>query len=265
MSFQQRAYQFYLQKGYAPAQAAALAGNAMVESGGRTTVLGDAGKAYGTFQWHPDRQANLRAFAQREGLDPATETTQLAFKDWELNNTEKRAGAMLRAAQTPEAANAAVLASLRPAGYTRADPTQSMHYDKRLANTQGLLGSGGAVLAAAPSRSEPPAPTPGPASPAAPAAPVYGNDLGTYLRSFGNYLAPDLIDAPKPLTPEEIAAQKSQTAQISEMGQYAAAQKAFAQLAQQGAQAPQQMQMMAPAVGRPQQFRPIPRMKGLLG
>lgn len=256
MSFQQRAYQYYLSRGYSAPQAAALAGNAMVESGGRTAILGDKGKALGLFQWHPDRQANLRAFAQREGLDPGEERTQLAFKDWELNNTEKRAGAMLRSAETPEAANAAVLASLRPAGYNRTDPTQAMHYSQRLANTQGILGSGGATLAAAPSRGEPPAPTP----PAAPAAPVYGADVGTQLRRFGNWLAPDMIDAPKPLTPDEIAAQK---AQLSELGQYAQAQKAFAQIAAMGAPKEQQVQMLPPMVHRPQ-VRPI-SLKGLLG
>lgn len=259
MSFQQRAYQFYLSRGYAPAQAAALAGNAQVESGGRPAVLGDSGKALGLFQWHPDRQANLRTFAQREGLDPGDERTQLAFKDWELQNTERRAGAALRAAQTPEEATAAVLASLRPQGYSRTDPTQSMRYDKRLANTQALLGSGGAVLQSAPSRSEPPAPS------APPAAPVYGNDLGTWARSVGNSIAPSLIDPPKPLTPEQIAAQKEQSASMSEMGQYAAAQKAFQQIAAMGQQQAPAAQMLQPMYGRPQKFQPIPRMKGLLG
>lgn len=259
MSFQQRAYQFFLSRGYAPAQAAALAGNAMAESGGRTAVLGDGGKALGLFQWHPDRQANLRTFAQKEGLDPGDERTQLGFKDWELQNTERRAGAALRAAQTPEEATAAVLASLRPQGYSRTDPTQAMHYDKRLANAQAILGSGGAVLQPAPSRSEPPAPS------AAPAAPVYGNDLGTWARSIGNSVAPSLIDAPKPLTPEQLAAQTSQAAQMRELGQYAAAQKAFQQLAAMGEQKPQQQQLLAPIYGKPQQFQPISRMKGLLG
>lgn len=256
MSFQQRAYQYYLSRGYSAPQAAALAGNAMVESSGRTAVLGDKGKALGLFQWHPDRQANLRAYAQREGLDPSDERTQLGFKDWELNNTERRAGAMLRSAETPEAANAAVLASLRPSGYNRSDPTRSMHYDRRLLNTQNILGSGGATLAAAPSRGEPPAPAPA----AAPADPVYGADVGTQLRRFGNWLAPDMIDAPKPLTPEEITAQKALT---TELGQYGQAQKAFQAIAAAGAPKEQEMKMLPPLVHRPQ-VRPI-TLRGLLG
>lgn len=136
--FGQRAFQFFVSRGYTPAQAAALAGNAMVESGGRTTAVGDQGRAVGVFQWHPDRQANLRSFASRHGLDPSAETTQLQFKDWELQNTERAAGGRLRAAQTPQEANDAVLASLRPAGFRSNDPTGSMHYDRRLSNTLAL-------------------------------------------------------------------------------------------------------------------------------
>lgn len=136
--FGQRAFQFFVSRGYSPAQAAALAGNAMVESGGRTTAVGDQGRARGVFQWHPDRQANLRSFASRLGQDPSAELTQLQFKDWELQNTERTAGERLRAAQTPAEANDAVLASLRPAGFKRNDPTGSMHYDRRLSNTLAL-------------------------------------------------------------------------------------------------------------------------------
>jgi hypothetical protein len=140
MSFGQRAYQHFIGLGYSPHAAAALAGNAMAESGGRTTVLGDGGKAFGIFQWHPDRQQLLHQYAKRQGLDPNAETTQLGFKDWELRNNESRAGNALRAAPDLASAHNAVLASLRPAGYTRGDASRSHNYGGRLNFAQGLLG-----------------------------------------------------------------------------------------------------------------------------
>ena len=139
--FGRRAFSYYRGLGYSPPQAAALAGNAMAESSGDPTIKGDQGKALGIFQWHPDRQARLFDYAKSQGLDPKSEQAQLGFFDWELKNTERRAGDMLRAAQTPEQAQAAVLASLRPQGFRMSDPTQSHNYSGRLKNTLALLGS----------------------------------------------------------------------------------------------------------------------------
>lgn len=151
--FGRRAFSFYRGLGYSPPQAAALAGNAMAESGGSTSIVGDQGKALGIFQWHPDRQARLLDYAKSQGLDPRSEQAQLGFFDWELKNTERRAGEMLRSAQTPEEAQAAVLASLRPQGFRMSDPTQSHNYGGRLKNTLSLLGAeaGGGVTPMDPS------------------------------------------------------------------------------------------------------------------
>jgi len=206
MDFGKRAYQFYISKGYSPVQAAALAGNAMAESRGSTTVTGDAGKALGLFQWHPDRQANLNRFAASQGLDPRSEETQLAFKDWELRNTEAGAGRKLFAAQTPEEANAAVLSSLRPSGYTSQDPTKSHNWSGRLENTYSFLGStpqqqSQAVFA-----------QPEKVTVDQSATPVYSQDFGTGIRRVGNFIVPGLIDAPNPLTPEQAATQKTEMA-----------------------------------------------------
>jgi len=150
--FGRRAFSFYRGLGYSPPQAAALAGNAMAESGGSTSIVGDQGKALGIFQWHPDRQARLFDYAKSQGLDPRSEQAQLGFFDWELKNTERRAGEMLRSAQTPEEAQAAVLASLRPQGFRMSDPTQSHNYGGRLKNTMSLLSAeGGGVTPMDPS------------------------------------------------------------------------------------------------------------------
>lgn len=259
MNFGQRAYEFYISRGYTPPQAAALAGNAMAESGGSPTIRGDAGKALGIFQWHPDRQANLQRFASQAGLDPMSEQAQLAFKDWELRNTEAAAGRRLFAATTPEQANAAVLSSLRPSGFTLQDPTQSMAYGKRLANTMSFLGDGAQSQAVF---GQPDKTTVEPA-----ATPVYSQDIGTSIRRAGNFFFPDAVEAPTPLTPEQIEAQKKQMAQqaaeFKGLNDANATLKGFLSLMQMGQQqAPMtQIQDMPIEGGR---YRPLPKMRGFL-
>jgi hypothetical protein len=261
MDFGQRAYQFYVNKGYSPVQAAALAGNAMAESSGSTSVVGDRGKALGLFQWHPDRQANLNRFATSQGLDPRLEQTQLAFKDWELRNTEAPSGKMLMSATTPEQANAAVLASLRPSGYLAKDPTQSMHYGKRLANTYSLLGStpseqSQAVFA-----------QPEKVTVDQSATPVYSQDFGTTIRRAGNFVAPGLVDAPTPLTPEQAATQKAELTQQAEelkgIQDLGSVTKGFLSMMQMGQQQPQEEEMLKNQI-RGGQFKPLPLYRGLL-
>jgi len=129
--FKKRAYDFFVGKGYPAHQAAALAGNAVWESGGNPTISGDGGKAYGTFQWHPDRQAGLTDFAKKSGMDPTDTNTQLAFADYELNNSESGAGTKLANAKTYAQANDAVLNYLRPSGFTPDNPGGSHGYAGR--------------------------------------------------------------------------------------------------------------------------------------
>lgn len=269
MSFQQRAYQFFISRGYSPAQAAALAGNAQHESsGGRPDAVGDNGKAYGLFQWHPDRQAFLRSFAQREKLDPTKEETQLAFKDWELRNTERAAGDRLRSATDPVAANNAVLSSLRPAGFKANDPTGSMHYDRRLANVNAILGQNYSAYGAGDSPREAIAmgrDVPAPAASAStlkPAEPVYGSDIGTSFRRLGHAIAPDLVDPATPLNPAQIAAQEKLDSTLDSFGDVS---KGFLALASLGQPKDQPVEMIADQIRRPQQFKPLAKMRGLLG
>lgn len=261
MEFGQRAYQFYVNKGYSPVQAAALAGNAMAESRGSTTVTGDAGRALGLFQWHPDRQANLNRFAASQGLDPRLEQTQLAFKDWELRNTEASAGRKLFAAQTPEEANAAVLSSLRPSGYTSQDPTKSHNWSGRLENTYSFLGStpqqqSQAVFA-----------QPEKVTVDQSATPVYSQDFGTTIRRAGNFVAPGLVDAPTPLTPEQAATQKTemtqQAAELKGIQDLGSVTKGFLSMMQMGQQQPQEEEMLKNQI-RGGQFKPLPLYRGLL-
>lgn len=260
MEFGQRAYQFYIGRGYSPPQAAALAGNAMAESSGSTSVVGDKGKALGLFQWHPDRQANLNRFATSQGLDPRAEETQLAFKDWELRNTEASAGRKLFAAQTPEEANAAVLSSLRPSGYTAQDPTKSMDYGKRLANTYSFLGS-------TPQQSQAVFAQPEKVTVDQSSTPVYSQDFGTTIRRAGNFFFPDAVDAPTPLTPEQAATQKTeltkQAAELKGIQDLGSVTKGFLSMMQMGQQRPQEEEMLKNQI-RGGQFKPLPLYRGLL-
>ncbi len=99
------AVQFFTSKGWTPAQAAGIVGNLQAESGPnmKTNAVGDGGKAYGIAQWHPDRQANFKR-AYGKDIRQAGFKEQLAFVQWELENTERKAAAMLRKAETPQQA-----------------------------------------------------------------------------------------------------------------------------------------------------------------
>jgi hypothetical protein len=99
------AVQFFISKGWTPAQAAGIVGNLQAESGPnlKTNAIGDGGRAYGIAQWHPDRQANFQR-AYGKNIREAGFKEQLAFVQWELENTERKAAAMLRRTETPQQA-----------------------------------------------------------------------------------------------------------------------------------------------------------------
>lgn len=136
--FLQTAYDFYLKKGYAPHQAAALAGNSVNEANS-PTQLGDKGTALGRFQWRGDRQQNLYKFAADNKLDPESDEGQLEFANHELNTTEKPAGDKLRAAPDLASANDAVVGFLRPGGYTPDNPQGANGYVNRYNSAASLI------------------------------------------------------------------------------------------------------------------------------
>lgn len=106
------------------------------------------------------------------------------------------------------------------------------------------------------------------APPAQPAstAPVYSADLGTAARYVANKVAPSMVDAPVPLTTEQIATQNADIAQYGDMskglGGISTGLLSLARLAQEPQQRP--MQIEAPPVRRVQ-FVPLERLRGLLG
>lgn len=103
------------------------------------------------------------------------------------------------------------------------------------------------------------------ASPAAAApAPVYKNDIATAARWVGNKILPDQIDAPTPLTPEEV---KTQDADLAQSAGYAKAAGGLLNLAKLLQEKPEPEQEMMPAPmpeRRRVAFRPLPMMRGLL-
>lgn len=104
------------------------------------------------------------------------------------------------------------------------------------------------------------------ATPATPAAPVYSADLGTAARWLGNKIAPSMVDAPTPLTPEQVKTQNAEIAQYGNvsrgLGGVAGGLLNLAKLAQEEEEKP--MQMLRPAPMQRVEFVPLKKMRGLL-
>lgn len=99
---------FFKTKGWTEAQAAGIAANLYGENAGLDPHLkGDGGAAIGIAQWHADRQRDFLKFAGHD-LAHSTRDEQLAFVQWELTHTQKRAGDLLHAARTAAEAGAIV-------------------------------------------------------------------------------------------------------------------------------------------------------------
>lgn len=134
------AMQFFMSKGWTKEQAAGIVGNLQAESGAnmRTDAVGDNGKAYGIAQWHPDRQARFKEVYGKD-IRQAGFKEQLEYVNWELNNSERRAGDRLR--QTTSAEEAAAVVDKF---YER---STGQHIRNRQANAIALLQSGSTQMA----------------------------------------------------------------------------------------------------------------------
>jgi len=93
------AMQILMDKGWTKEQAAGISANLAAESGFDTEAVGDSGKAKGIAQWHPDRQKRFEEVNGKRFSDSTFEE-QVSFVDWELRNTEKKAGDKIRMATT---------------------------------------------------------------------------------------------------------------------------------------------------------------------
>ena len=135
------ALMYFKSKGWSSEQAAGIVANLQAESNFKTNAIGDGGKAYGIAQWHPDRQA---VYQKEYGkpIQQANFKEQLEYVNWELNNTEKRAGNLLRKATSADQA-----ASLVDQFYER---SSGAHRQKRIDIANSLSGKA-TQIAAAPS------------------------------------------------------------------------------------------------------------------
>lgn len=112
-NFRQVAMDYFTSRGWSKEQAAGIVANLETESRGNATSVGDRGRAFGIGQWRDDdkpgggRQGDfMRVFGH--SIRSSTLQEQLAFVDWEMHNTESRAGAALRAQTSAQGAGAAV-------------------------------------------------------------------------------------------------------------------------------------------------------------
>lgn len=102
------AVEFFQKQGWTKEQAVGIVANIKRESNFDHTAVGDGGKAFGLAQWHPDRQGEFSKLFGKSIRDSSFEE-QLAFIQFELTQgNERRAGNMLRTAQTGRDAAAIV-------------------------------------------------------------------------------------------------------------------------------------------------------------
>jgi len=126
------AMEFFVGKGWTQEQAAGIVGNLQAESGAnlRTDAIGDGGKGYGIAQWHSDRQ-DLFQKTYGKPIRQAGFKEQLEFVNWELNNSEKKAGNALKGATSADEA-----AAIFDQYYER---SSGAHRQKRMANALALI------------------------------------------------------------------------------------------------------------------------------
>lgn len=131
-----KAREFFVSKGWTPEQASGIVGNLMVESGLKTDQTGDKGRAYGIAQWHPDRQEDFKRMYNKD-IREASFEEQLAFVDWELNNSEAGAGKKLKATKSYSDAALAVSA------YYERPNKKYAHNDNRVMHAEAVFNSTG--------------------------------------------------------------------------------------------------------------------------
>jgi hypothetical protein len=102
-----------MKKGWTREQSAGIAANLWAESGFNHNAVGDSGSAFGLAQWHKDRAQNFKKVFGRP-LVGSTKHQQWDFVDWELRNTEKKAGYLLKGATTAKDAGSAMVQFERP-------------------------------------------------------------------------------------------------------------------------------------------------------
>lgn len=136
------ALDFFVSKGWSPAQAAGIVGNLQAESGRRLDTQafnpeGGGRGAQGIAQWRGSRLDDFSNLYGKNVRDSSL-IEQLEFVQWELNNTESAAGRALRSTQT-----AAEAAEVFENTYERAGGSA---LTQRIANANNILGDAANTL-----------------------------------------------------------------------------------------------------------------------
>lgn len=159
-------YNGLIQRGYAPYQAAALAGHMLQESGGNPAAVTQeqGAPSNGLLQWRGDRFGNLQNFAKSQGKDWRDPNVQLDFIGREMSGPEAKAGASFNASTDVPSASAALKSYIRFGDNSA---------DKRLSNAQNIFNQansqGGAPSGPSPADVAGPSASP-PLGPVAPVA-----------------------------------------------------------------------------------------------
>ena len=127
--------------GWTPIQAAALVGNAMVESGEELFTKSNhkSGVPYGILRWWDKRKENLENFAKNNDRKMDDLETQIRFMDWELRNMEKTSYKALKDSSDMMNALRAVVSYVRPTGYSINTPERSANWKDRVSNSYSLV------------------------------------------------------------------------------------------------------------------------------
>ncbi|QNT79303.1 phage tail tip lysozyme [Entomobacter blattae] len=147
---------FQKEGGYTRDQSIGIVANLVKESSlNEKSDKGDGGLAYGLGQWHPDRQALFKKWSGKD-IHSSSFIDQARFIIHELNTTEKRANAKLKAARNAYEAAGAFVDYERPrdrVGEQRSRGQIADNLIKNLHQTQafvrnGLAAGGNTMLAA---------------------------------------------------------------------------------------------------------------------
>ena len=104
---QEKAMEYFVNRGLSPEQAAGIVGNLMRESNLNSAAQfkeADGSISFGIAQWNKSRLEELKAFAGARGKEITDINTQMDFILHELTTTHKQAGEMLLASKTPKEA-----------------------------------------------------------------------------------------------------------------------------------------------------------------
>ncbi len=137
---------------WTPAQAAGIAGSFMQESQGKADARNKTSGAYGLGQWLGARRKDFEDFSGKS-LEGSSLDDQIAFFNYETTHKEKRAGDMIRAAQTAsEAADAHAKYYERP-GADEINLARREQYAAMIGNGQTQVAATNTPLAAQTSQS----------------------------------------------------------------------------------------------------------------